>query len=63
MGKATDSGFKKEAWETIRIGFNQEFSLTYEIIKFKTAFATLKADYQIIKELRNLSGFGWMADV
>jgi hypothetical protein len=63
MRKVSDSGFKKEIWENIRIGFNQEFSLIYEIIKFKIAFITLKADYQIIKKLRNLNGFEWTIDI
>ena len=42
----------------IHIG-NEKFDLKFMIKQLKEAFNNLKKDYQIVKELRNLSGFGW----
>ena len=59
MGKSSDSGFKKEAWENIKKGFNEKFETDYQVDKFKTQFATLKGEYQVVKRLKDQSGFGW----
>jgi hypothetical protein len=61
LGKKTDgaNGWKKEAWESIRRGFNDKFGLNFSVKQLKESFNNLKKDYQMVKELRNLSGFGW----
>jgi len=61
LGKKTDgaSGWKKEAWESIRKSLNEKFNLRFTVKQLKEAFNNLKKDYQIVKELRGLSGFGW----
>jgi Myb/SANT-like DNA-binding domain len=56
--RANGSGWKREAWEAIRKELNSKFNRQLTVNQLKEAFNNLK-EYQVVKGLRNLSGFGW----
>ena len=61
QGKRCDggSGWKKDAWEAVRKILNEKFEVKFTVKQMKECFNNMKKDYQIVKELRDLSGFGW----
>ena len=60
MGKRCDggSGWKKKAWEAVRTGLNEKYDTKFTVKQMKECFNNMKKDYQVVKELRELSGFG-----
>jgi hypothetical protein len=59
LGKTSDTGLKKEAWAAIVISFNSKCNLHYDKQKLQSQLAVQKKKYQIVKTLRDNSGFGW----
>lgn len=55
-GKAGDGGFKSSVWTAISQGL--EDPLKNERV-CRTRWDKIKADYKIVKFIRELSGFGW----
>jgi hypothetical protein len=62
-GKRADNGWKKETWEGIKIEINTTFNMDFTLDQLKNAYQLLKKKYQIVKQLRDLSGFGWNNDL
>jgi Myb/SANT-like DNA-binding domain len=58
-GKASENGFKREAWKEIKVEFNAVFGTSYSIPQLKTAWKELKTKYAVVKRLQEQSGFGW----
>jgi len=60
-GKRSDSGFKKEAWDTVRESVQLVYSGPYTIpvTKIKQKEQLFKGYYKDWKFLRDQSGFGW----
>jgi hypothetical protein len=60
-GKRADSGFKKEAWDSVLKEFQEVYTGPYPIPlqKVKQKEQAFKALYKDWKFLRDQSGFGW----
>jgi hypothetical protein len=64
LGKRCDggNGWKKEAWQVVMNSLNEKFEVKLNTKQMKECFNNLKKEYQLVKELRNLSGFGWNSE-
>ena len=58
-GKRSDTGWKKEAWASVIGNFNERFALKYTVPQCKSRLSQLKSQYNTVKKLTELSGFGW----
>ena len=61
QGKRCDGGnaWKKEAWEAIKKTIFEKFKIKFQVKQLKQCFNNLKKDYDAVKKMRDLSGFGW----
>lgn len=59
LGKRADNSFKAEAWEGAKNGLNLACSTRFTTDQIKTMWNTLRQKYTLVKQLRQLSGFGW----
>jgi Myb/SANT-like DNA-binding domain len=59
-GKRSDNGWKKEAWEKIRVEFSERFhGNQYDVQTLKNGWFSLRKAFLMVKTLRSQSGFGW----
>ncbi len=59
IGKTAENGLKKEAWTAILKEFNEATKCQYTKAQLQSLLATLKGKYQVFKDLKDNSGFGW----
>lgn len=58
-GNQIDGVFRKQAWMDMIASFNAKFGFNYDVDVLKNRYKTLRRQYNVIKNLLELDGFGW----